>query len=121
MGAHTAIARVGGVPMVVPIGGREVDLDIAGDAAAAGADAKRGAEEVRAGLEVPDAGVLDLHHFALRRLEERGAEARIEPDALKLPFRAGNGAGGEAVLADPAGRSGAPGVELRARKEIPRK
>ena len=98
--------------MALPIGGADVDFDVAGDAAHFGADEKGGAEKVGAGAGVPVAGAFDADDFAGEGGERGGAEAVVGPDALEMAFGERQAVGWRA-FGDAAGAR--PGQKVRIR------
>lgn len=84
---YVFIPWVGGVSVVSPIVGRDVNFNIAFDAALVGADSEDGADEIRSCFEIPEARVFHDDGLACVRFKFFGAKLVIVPDALKMSFR----------------------------------
>lgn len=82
------VGGVAGVAMGLPAGRGEIDFDVAGDRGL-GAPLEDGAEEVGAGLAVPEAGVEDDEGLAVGGLEAGTPDALMGPDFLKPTFWGG--------------------------------
>ena len=91
--ADVGIVGVVAVAVMVPVGGVDVDFEVAAEAAGWGADGEFGVEEVGAGFVVPVAGVVELDGLVVGGAEVFGALAVVGPEALYVAFGEGGGSG----------------------------
>ncbi len=86
MGNDFGKVRVGGMFVAVPVGGGDMDFDIAGDDAFFGADLQGCVEEVGTCFVVPASRVDDGDFFAIAIFQVGGAETIVGPNALEVAF-----------------------------------
>lgn len=94
-----------GVAVGFPAGGAQIDFDVAGFGFG-GADLDDGAEEIGAGLMVPEAGVEDSDGLGLGGGELVATDALVGPDFLKPTF--GGSALSEGLVEPELGFAGFP-------------
>jgi hypothetical protein len=89
METDIAVARVIGVAMLIPAVGVDMDFKVSAYAALLFTHQQDRIEKVRAGLEVPVAGMFNFDHFCFGCFQPGGPITLVGPHALEVPFAVG--------------------------------
>lgn len=87
--ADVGIVGIVAVPMAVPVGGMNVDFEVAVEAAWGSTDAEFGVEKVGPFFLIPASGMVDADGLVIGGDKGFGAQAGVGPEALDVAFGVG--------------------------------